>query len=361
MAAPLALAHDYLTQRGGAERVVAAWCRGFPDAPLYTALYDPAHTFATFAHHDVRASVLNSVAPLRQHHRYALPLLAPVMGSWRIDADTVLASSSGWAHGVRTSGRLLVYCHAPARWLYQRDRYLREGHGRHAATALGPLAPWLRRWDQRAAHRAHGYLANSTFTAAALRTLYGIEAPVVPPPVEIPAARPTPGAPIDVLTVARLLPYKNLDLVLAAAAALPTLRFCVIGEGPLRDALEQRRPPNVELRGAVDDDELWSAYASARVLLALSHEDFGLTPLEAAACGVPTVARAYGGYLDTITDETGVLIPEDDVTADAVVDAVRRALASPWDTARLRDHAAAYGPERHLGAIRAALSELPPR
>lgn len=356
MGDPLALVHDYLTQRGGAERVVATWCRAFPDAPLYTSLYAPALTFEEFGHHRVLTSPLNALAPLRRHHRYALPVLAPVMSRWRVEADVVLASSSGWAHGVRASGPMVVYCHAPARWLYQRERYLRAGAlGRHAEFAVRALEAPLRAWDARAAHRAHAYLANSRFTRDLVRTIYGIDAPVVPPPVEIPAAPPESAVPTDVLVVARLLAYKNLDLVLAVARHAPDLSFSVVGDGPLRAALERAKGPNVTFVGAVSEDELWRRYAGARVLLSLSHEDFGIATLEAAGVGVPAVARASGGYLDTVTEETGVLVPEDAITADRVVSELRAALARPWDADALRRHARAFAPDAHVARITEAI------
>src|SRR4051812_21300245 len=101
--------------------------RAFPDAPIYTSLYDPAETFEAFAELDVRAAPLDRIGLFRRHHRLALPLLAPTFSGISIDADVVVCSSSGWAHGARTSGRKIVYCHAPARWLYQRDRYAPSG------------------------------------------------------------------------------------------------------------------------------------------------------------------------------------------------------------------------------------------
>ena len=134
---PVALVHDYLTQRGGAERVVLAMRRAFPSAPLYTSLYDPQGTFPEFQDAEVRTSSLNRIPGLRQHHRAALPLLAPTFSRFRIDAGVALCSSSGWAHGARVTGRKVVYCHTPARWLYQSDRYLgRPGDTGGAARRL---------------------------------------------------------------------------------------------------------------------------------------------------------------------------------------------------------------------------------
>ena len=227
----VALAHDYATQRGGAERVALLLADAFPGAPMYTTLYDRHGTFPEFDAIELRTSALDRASLLRRHHRVALPFLAPAVDRQRVDADVLLASSTGWAHGYRGARRTVVYCHAPARWLYQRDRYLgpAQGSAAHrarrgaAAAALGVLAPGLRRWDGAAARRADVYLANSTVTQRAIRAAYGIEAEVLPPPpAMLPAGeeRTVPGTGTGfLLCVARLLPYKNVDVVIDAALA----------------------------------------------------------------------------------------------------------------------------------------------
>ena len=195
---PVALAHDYATQRGGAERVALIMAGAFPGAPLYTTLYDRERTFPEMAELDLRVTRLNRYGPLRRDHRRALPFLARAVSTSPIDADVLLASSTGWAHGFPTDGRKIVYCHAPARWLYQRDRYLGTGKAgespaqrarRYAASGvLGAMASPLRSWDRRAARSADVYLANSTVTRESIRTVYGIDAEVLAPPPALTAA-----------------------------------------------------------------------------------------------------------------------------------------------------------------------------
>src|ERR1019366_263325 len=157
---PLALVHDYLTQRGGAERVVLTLSDANPGATIHTSLYDPASTFPEFSTHDVRTLPLDRIRILRDHHRLALPLLAPAFSRLHVDAEVTVCSSSGWAHGARVTGAKVVYCHNPARWLYQADQYL-AGSSRLAAAGLAVLSPPLRRWDSRAAATADRYLVNS--------------------------------------------------------------------------------------------------------------------------------------------------------------------------------------------------------
>ena len=137
----VAIAHDYLTQRGGAERVVLAMLRAFPEAEVHTLLYDPEGTFPEFRDAHVVTSPLNRLAPLRRHHRLALPLLAPAASRLRVDADVTLVSTSGWAHGFDIRGRSLVYCHNPARWLYQADDYLGDEGARSARRSRCGCSP----------------------------------------------------------------------------------------------------------------------------------------------------------------------------------------------------------------------------
>ncbi|MGH7747944.1 MAG: glycosyltransferase, partial [Candidatus Dormibacteria bacterium] len=193
----VAIVHDYLTQRGGGERVVLSMLRAFPDAPVYTSFYEPGSTLSGFDAVKVRPLPINRIGPLRQRHRLALPLLAHSFGALTVEADVVICSSAGWSHGIQTQGRKVVYCHSPARWLYhQADRYLGQGRLLVRA-ALASLQPSLRRWDRRAALTAHRYLVNSTAIRDSVRHIYGIDAEVLPPPHSIDVNGPK--LPVDLI------------------------------------------------------------------------------------------------------------------------------------------------------------------
>ena len=347
---PVALVHDYLTQRGGAERVVLALTRAFPDAPLFTSLYDPAGTFPEFHLVDVRPLPINRLAPLRTHHRAALPLLASSFSRLRVSADVVICSSSGWAHGAKVEGRKIVYCHTPARWLYQSDRYLR-GRGRAIRFGAGLLQSRLERWDKNAAASADAYLANSTVVAERIRSIYGIDAEVVPPPPAITAdgpSHPISGLePGYLLCVSRLMPYKNVDVVVEAASALPDERLVIAGTGPIEHALRLRATSNVTFTGIVTDPQLRWLYANCRALIAASYEDFGLTPLEAASFGKPTAALRWGGFLDTIEEgRTGVYF--DQPTTLAVTGAIQELGATGWRGNAIQAFATRFSEERFI-------------
>lgn len=355
----IAIVHDYLTQRGGAERVLLSMLKAYPTAPLYTSLYSPRTTFPEFQSRAIETSTLNRVGFLRHHHRLAFPVLAPAVSRLHVPASVVLCSSSGWAHGVSSEGRKIVFCHAPARWLYQTDAYL--GSGRPIArSVLGVFRSTLARWDRRAAGSAHRYLANSTIVRRQILEQYGIEAEVVPPPHSIDPQGPT--TPIDAvdagffLCVSRLLPYKHVDSVIQAFQGLRSQRLVVVGSGPEERRLRTMAPSNVSLLGSVSDTQLRWLYAKSAGLVAASFEDYGLTPLEAAAFGKPTAALRWGGYLDTVREgETGTFFdrPEPAPIRQAVIELTR----GRFSQVALRAQAAAFSEERFIDRLRALVGQ----
>lgn len=355
----VALVHDYLTQRGGAERVVLSLMRAFPDAPVYTSLFQPETTFDEFADADVRVLPLDRSQFLRHDHRRALPLLAPAFSRLHVDADVLVCSSSGWAHGAHTSGAKVVYCHTPPRWLYQPGRYLGERAPAVARVALGALRRPLLAWDRRAARDADRYVANSRVVRDRIADAYGLDADVVPPPPAVAVEGPeTALAGVDqpfVLCVARLLPYKNVEAVVTAAGKAG-VTLVVAGTGPLEDRVRRDAPAGVVVAGRVDDEVLRWLYRRCAAVVAASYEDFGLTPLEAASFGRPAAVLRYGGFLDTVDEDVnGVFFDEPE--PHLIAAALERVLAREWDTARIEAHAAAFSEQRFVERMRRVVEE----
>jgi len=347
------IVHDYLTQRGGAERVALAMHRAFPSAPIFTSLFEPDRTFPEFRDVDVRTLPLNSVGAFRRNHRLAMPLLAPAFSMLVLKADVVLCSSSGWAHGTQADGRKVVYCHTPARWLYQTDRYL-AGRGRFMRSGFALVRPALVGWDRRAARTANRYLTQSILVQERIRSLYGIEAEIVPAPYAVSTsveATPIQGLETGFfLCVSRLLPYKNVDAVLTAFAGMQSERLVVVGDGPERVRLMGHAPGNAKFLGSVSDGQLAWLYASSRGLVSASYEDYGLTPLEAAAFGKPSVVLRWGGFLDTVIEnETGIFF--DEPTPLAIRAAVL-GVNGQFVADRIRAHAATFSEGRFVDRLR---------
>lgn len=366
MTAPkIAIAHDYLTQRGGAERVVLSMLKTFPQATIYTTLYDPEGTFPEFRDARIVTSDLNRIGFFRKHHRAALPLLPRAASSLRIDADVTIVSSSGWAHGFDIRGRRVVYCHTPARWLHtDADDYLgTPAHRSLRGLALMALRRPLLNWDARAAAMADHYFANSRVVRERIKHAYGIDAELLAPPhvvstqgpaEQVPDLADWADAPFHLL-VSRLMPYKNVDKAIAAFSGLQQ-RLVIVGHGPLEQQLRASLPPNVRIVSRIPDDQIRWLYANASALIAPSHEDFGLTPIEAAAFGVPTVALRAGGYLDTVDEgRTGLFF--DAAEPGQIADAVRRSVDRTWSADEIRRHASLFDEERFADRLRECVTE----
>lgn len=352
----IALAHDYLTQRGGAERVALELTRAFPGAPLYTSVYDPDQTFGEFSDVDVRTTWLQRLPHTRRDPRLALPILTRAWDSHLVtDADVVIASSTGFAHGVRVrSGcRKIVYCHNPPRWLYQPDDYVR---GRIQRAALSALRSRLLQWDRSAASSADVYVANSTAVAGRIAAAYGIRAEVVHPPVLIDAAGPQEAVeglePGFWLSIARGRGYKNTQAVADGVGLLAGQQLVVAGSASSSVVGE-----HVTALGVVSDAQLRWLYANARALVSVSFEDFGLTPLEANAFGTPVAVLRAGGFLDS-TDEgvSGVFI--ESPTAEAVAEALE--VFPSFSTAAVLAHADTFSAGAFAARLRALARQTAP-
>lgn len=322
----VALAHDFLAARAGGERVLLALAKAFPDAPIHSLIYEADATFAAFAGRHISTTWLNRFPVLRRHYRHTLPVAALTYAATKIDADVTICSSSGLSHHARTTGAKVVYCHTPARWLHDSAVYL-KGYPAAVGIAARLAKPLFSPLDRRAMRDANLVIANSEHIAEEIQQVYGRTAPVVAPcsmldlcgPVE-PITGVEPGF---VLTPARPLAYKRLDVLIAAARQLPDRQILHVGRGPhettLRDA-----PANFTSLGTVSDAQLRWAYRNAGVVALTCAEDFGLVPLEAAAHGVHTVAPAARGLLD---HDSAMLTSYDFASVAALVAAIASAPA----------------------------------
>ena len=293
----VAIVHDYLNQPGGAERVVLAMSGIWPGAPIYTSLYRAGSTFPGFGGADVQTSPLQWL-PIDRGFRNLFPLYPVAFRSFgALDHDLVISSSSGWAHSVRTAAHSfhVVYCHAPARWLYGREHLVDlRSH------ALRLFRRKLQTWDRSAVRRADLYIANSQEVRRRVRSHYGVDAPVVYPPADVERFRPRPRGE-RLLVVSRLLRYKRVDVIVEVASRAG-IGLDVVGAGPAIDELRHRAGPTVEFHGPASDETVVGLMESCRALCLPGVEDFGISPVEAHAAGKPVVAFAAGGALETIEE-----------------------------------------------------------
>ena len=342
----VAITTDWLNSFGGAERVLVELHGMFPEAPIYTSVYDPSGLPDFMQGWDVRPSFLQRVPFARRRHQWFLPLMPMAFEQFDLrEYDLVITTNSACAKGVitRPDAVNICYCHTPCRYLWDLyHEYTREHGGR---ALIAPVAHWLRMWDRLAADRVDHFIANSSEVAGRITKHYRREAEVVHPPVDVERFTPNGNAPEDFyLVVSRLVRYKRVDLAIEACNRLGR-RLVIVGDGPERKHLKATAGASVEIVGSRSDSELASLYARCRALLFPGFEDFGIAPVEAQAAGRPVIAYARGGATETVIDGvTGVLF--DRQTTGSVTEAILRLESGKWDPVAARANAARFAKDR---------------
>jgi glycosyltransferase involved in cell wall biosynthesis len=306
-------------------------------------MYWPEKMSATIRGLDIRTSFMQRLPLVTRNHQPFLLLYPLAFESFDLSGyDIVISNSSAFSKGVITPPDTLhiSYCLTPMRWVWNYHAYVeRERLGTAARLVLPAAISQLRSWDVATAQNVDRFLAISRTVAARIRKYYRRDSTVIYPPVNCDAFRLTFARAEDYyLIVSRLIPYKRIDLAVDAFTRLG-IRLKIVGSGGRDlDALRGRAGRNVEFVGRVSDDELKQLYAGCRALVFPGEEDFGIAPLEANASGRPVIAYAGGGALDTVVDgRTGVLFEEQQV--DCLIEAIRRAETTAWDSDELRAHA----------------------
>jgi len=273
----------------------------------------------------------------------------------------VLSNKSGFCHGVHTSRNQksalhICYCLAPTRYVWSFDEYARsEGLSGAARLALKPLIALLRRWDFQAAQKVDHFIAISTEIQRRIQHYYQRDSVIIYPPVDIRRFAPQAEHGDYYLIVSRLIPYKRIDLAIEAFNRLG-LPLVIAGIGRDAARLEKLAKPNVQFLGRVPDADLPDLMARCKAFIFPGREDFGITPVEAEACGRPVIAYGAGGALDTVIDgETGVLFEEQ--TVESITAAIQRCNALNFDAAVIRAHAENFSTETFQQKMTAFVEE----
>jgi glycosyltransferase involved in cell wall biosynthesis len=358
MPAPrVALVHDFLLDLRGAERVFAAICDAWPEADVFTAVYDEAGTEGRFAARAPRTSFLQRLRPTARTFRALLPLYPLAIESLDMRGyEVVISSSSAWAHGVLVEPEAVhvCYCHNPFRYAWSaREETLAP---RAAATRI-PLRILLsrwRQWDWIAAQRVDRYVANSAVTAARIKRYFGRDATVLHPPVELARFRPGPVGE-HYLVVSELMAHKRIDVAVRAFNALRR-PLVVVGDGPELRRLRRLAGPTVSFAGRVGDTRVAELLRGARAVVVTAAEEFGIAAVEALASGRPVVAVRAGGVLESVEEGvTGAFYDGDDAAALAATVAAFDALAV--DPARCAAAAQRFGIERFQRRLQALVHD----
>jgi glycosyltransferase involved in cell wall biosynthesis len=300
----VALVHDFLLDLRGAERVFLAMCDIWPDADVFTAVYDEEGTEGRFADRNVQTTFLQRLRPTANSFRALLPFYPAAIESLDLSGyDLVVSSSSAWAQGVIPGpGAVHVcYSHNPFRYAWNdRDRTLAERRDPVTRAVLRRLFHRWRQWDWIAAQRVDAYVANSRITQGRVRSYFGREASVVHPPVE--TARFTPRPANDYfLVLSELMPHKRIDLAVHAFNRL-RLPLVIAGDGPEMRRLRRIAGPSITFAGRVSDDHVARLLEGCRALILTAVEEFGIAAVEAQAAGRPVISCAAGGALETVID-----------------------------------------------------------
>jgi glycosyltransferase involved in cell wall biosynthesis len=348
----IALVHDYFVQMGGAERVAEAMHDSFPSAPMYTTVALPKGLPVGLRTADIRTSPLQNLPSLDRRFRHYFMLYPFAVENFDLsEYDLIFSSSSGYAKGVRRRRNAIhvCYCHTPMRWVWRYDDYVaREGFGGAARAALPYLLWGLRKWDLRASRQPNYYIANSHLVAQRIKKIYGREAFVIPPPIDVQRFQMANEVDDYYLVLSRLMPYKRIDLAIEACKRM-NRRLIIIGDGPDRERLEKLADDRIEFLGRQPDRIVNYYAARCRALLFPGEEDFGMVPLEVNAAGRPVIAYRGGGALETVVENvTGVFF--DQQNDHSLAEAIEKFEGLSWQQETLRHHAEKF--DRNVFAFR---------
>jgi GlcNAc-P-P-Und epimerase len=343
----VALVHDWLTVPGGSEHVLAALLALFPHAEVFTSVYDPVPWPAIIRDRVVHTSFVGRLPRAKRIYPRLLPLMRRAFRSFDLTGyDLVLSSSHAFAKSANADGRPHVcYCHTPLRLLWEPRFLAGEAIGPVGRASAALVRSRLRQLDREDAGALDAIMANSTYTAERIRRYWGRSATVVHPPVAVERfldQERRPGG--EYVVLGRIVPYKRVDLAVAACAHLGR-PVTVVGDGR---AVEQARAvagPGARFLGRVSDDEVAAILSEAKAVLCCADEDFGIVPVEAQAAGVPVVAYGVGGHRDSVEDgRHGVFFYEQSV--QAVAAAIERFEQKTFDEDELRANARRFSTER---------------
>ena len=357
----VAIVVDWLTNMGGAERTVLAMHHAFPDAPIFTSVFEP-EAMPLFKGADIRTSFLLQHLPkkLRKRHQ-----LFPVFRAFTFrrlklqDYDVILSSASAEAKAARApkGGVHICYCHTPIRYYWSHYQEYRRHPGFGMLDPLikliiPPFVKWMRRSDLRSVEGVDYFLANSHEVQRRIRKYYHRDSTVMFPPVDTERMRPAKTVSKDnyYLVVGRQIPYKRMDLAIKACNRLGK-RLIVVGNGSEHEKLRRLAGPTVEFKTGVSDQEIVAYFQHAKALIWPQVEDFGITAVEAMAAGTPVIAYKKAGALDYMVEgKTGLFFAEQ--TVDSLTYALKRVEKMRFDSTTLVHHAEKFSEERFIQELR---------
>ncbi len=356
----IALVHDYLTQRGGAERVFELLCNHYPQADIFTSLYAPEQTI-DIGDRLVQTTVLQNIPGAAKYFRLMAPFYFPAFRALNLqDYDLIISSSTSFAKAVRkkTGAKHICFCHNITRFLWETETYLREYQDyRPFYPIIERVFQLLRKADLAYSQEPDVYVANSSIVASRIQKVYGKKAYVINYPIDTKKFIFSAVKDDYYLASARMISYKRLDVLVEAFNWLG-LPLLILGDGPERERLQSQAMDNIKFLGYVSDAERAHLMAKATAVIVVALEDYGLVPVEANASGTPVIAYGAGGVLDTqIPGETGVFFRRQ--TPEALHTAILEAKQIAWNYEKIRDHAVNnFSEEVFFNKVRRLIQEV---
>jgi glycosyltransferase involved in cell wall biosynthesis len=346
----VAIIHEWLTIYGGSERVVEQILKIYPEADIYTSVYNEKNMGHIFPKDKVTTSFMQKIPFSAKYYTKMLHLMPRAFESFDLTGyDLVISSSTSCAKGVITTAETkhISYVHTPMRYAWDLYHDYINNSGFITRTAMKLILPKIRQWDVLSSFRVDKFIANSSIVQKRINKVYRRDSEVIYPPVSTDFFTPNGNPPEDFyLLLSRFIPYKRIDLAIEACNRLQK-RLVIIGGGPQEKYLKTIAGPTIEFTGRLNDNETKDYYQRCKAFLFPGYEDFGITPVEAQACGRPVIAYGKGGAIDTVVNEvTGVFFPEQ--TIDSLCEAINKFEKMKFDSTAIRKHAEKFSNEQFI-------------
>ncbi|MDP2208391.1 MAG: glycosyltransferase [Bacteroidota bacterium] len=338
----IALVHDWLTGMRGGEKVLEVLCELFPDATLFTLVHNKGSVSPAIENMKIRTSIIQHLPKSVSRYQYYLPLMPFAIERFDMrEYDVIISSSHAVAKGVkvRKNAIHICYCHTPMRYIWdQYENYFgRTQSGLATRTAMSLFRRYLQKWDVKSSSRVNYFIANSKNVQERILRIYNRESEVIYPPVETSRFKISQNEGEYFLIVSALVPYKRIDIAVAAFNDMGE-RLVIVGVGSELEKLKKSAKPNIEFHGWASDDVISGYYSKCKSLVFPGEEDFGIVPLEAMASGKPVIAFAKGGTLETVVENrTGMFFK--DQSKESLIGAVRRINMKQFDPNTIQQHA----------------------
>lgn len=325
---------DWFITYAGSEKVVAELIKSYPESHLYSVVdFLSSENKKHFQNKEITTTFIQRLPKAKKKYQTYLPLMPLAIEQLDVSShDVILSSSHAVAKGVLTGPDQLhiSYVHSPIRYAWDlQHQYLREAGLDHGVK--GMMAKFIlhkmRMWDYRTANGVDHFIANSQFIARRIKKVYGREADVIYPPVDVNRFLLNEAKEDYYFTASRLVPYKRIDLIVEAFSHMPNRKLVVVGDGPEMQKIKSKATANIEILGYQSNEVMQEHMRNAKAFVFAAEEDFGITPVEAQSCGTPVIAFGKGGSLETVRpfgvdNPTGILFDKQDIAS--VIDAVQK-------------------------------------